>query len=515
MSQSDHNTIITKFSIKWESKTKSQESNLFNLKNIAGQTKFTELTSKPGIMSNIFKGENVDIERATKKFIKKLNGCMHQCFQKVRVKKKENKELDKLFNKRRVLRTKTDEDSKNELIKVDKELADKCARDNYIKIKDEIKGMDCEEGGMNVGKLWQLKKKLSPRGHDPPTAMMDSKGNLVTSTAGIEKLATEHFQKVLENRKMKDEPKHIQIDKEELAKHRLDLARDKKSPPWTMEDLETVLKFLKNNKCRDPIGNINEIFKNNVAGGDLKVAILLLMNHIKNKHEYPELIRLCNITSIYKKGKRSDFNNYRGIFRVVIFRSILDRLIYNDIYPIIDSNLSDANVGSRKGRNVRDNLFVLCAIMNSVKSGNEEPCDLGVYDVIKCFDALWNQECINDLWDAGCQNDKLHLLSLGNQRARVAIKTPEGITKRFDISNVIMQGTVNSGLFCTCSMDKLAKLVYGNKSLIYKYKGVADVPPLEMVDDVLTITKCSITSVAMNATVNAFIENKKLQLSQP
>ena len=78
-----------------------------------------------------------------------------------------------------------------------------------------------------------------------------------------------------------------------------------------------------------------------------------------------------------------------------------------------------------------------------------------------------------------------------------------------------MQGTVNSGLFCTCTMDKLAKLVYNNKSLIYKYKGVADVPPLEMVDDVFTITKCSITSVAMNATVNAFIENKKLQLSQP
>ena len=58
-----------------------------------------------------------------------------------------------------------------------------------------------------------------------------------------------------------------------------------------------------------------------------------------------------------------------------------------------------------------------------------------------------------------------------------------------------MQGTVNSGLFCTCSLDKLAKLVYGNKSLIYIYKGVADVPPLKIVDDVLTIKKCSITSV--------------------
>ena len=35
-----------------------------------------------------------------------------------------------------------------------------------------------------------------------------------------------------------------------------------------------------------------------------------------------------------------------------------------------------------------------------------------------------------------------------------------------------------------------------------------------MVAYVLTITKCSITLVAMNATLNSFIENKRLQLSQ-
>ena len=56
---------------------------------------------------------------------------------------------------------------------------------------------------MNAGKLLSLKKKLSPRGHDPPTALIDNKGNTVTTTAGIEKIATEHYQKVLENRKIK------------------------------------------------------------------------------------------------------------------------------------------------------------------------------------------------------------------------------------------------------------------------------------------------------------------------
>ena len=126
----------------------------------------------------------------------------------------------------------------------------------------------------------------------------------------------------------------------------------------------------------------------------------------------------------------------------------------------------------------------------------------------KCFDSLWNQECLNDLWDAGCQDDKLHILAQGNKSAHVAIKTSKGNTKRIVISNVIMQGTVNSGLFCTCTTDKLAKIIYNEKSLIYKYKGVAEVPPLEMVDDILTITKCSVTEVAINATVNAFIENK-------
>ena len=46
------------------------------------------------------------------------------------------------------------------------------------------------------------------------------------------------------------------------------------------------------------------------------------------------------------------------------------------------------------------------------------------------------------------------------------------------------------------------------------YKGVAAVPPLLMVDDILTVSKCSSTSIALNATVNAFIENKKFLIKQ-
>ena len=90
---------------------------------------------------------------------------------------------------------------------------------------------------------------------------------------------------------------------------------------------------------------------------------------------------------------------------------------------------------------------------------------------------------------------------------------PEGISESISIKNIIMQGGVFGSLQCTTSIDKLAKEVYSRPELLYMYKGVAAVPPLLMVDDILTVSKCSTTASAMSATVNAFIENKKLKLS--
>ena len=54
---------------------------------------------------------------------------------------------------------------------------------------------------------------------------------------------------------------------------------------------------------------------------------------------------MTNITSLYKnKGSRQDLDNDRGIFTVTCLRSMVDKLIYNDYYDIIDSNMSDSNV---------------------------------------------------------------------------------------------------------------------------------------------------------------------------
>ena len=72
--------------------------------------------------------------------------------------------------------------------------------------------------------------------------------------------------------------------------------------------------------------------------------------------------------SFYKnKGRKDDLANERGIFNLCNVRSILDKLIYEDEYNTIDENLSCSNVGGRKGRSVRDHLFILYSIINEVK----------------------------------------------------------------------------------------------------------------------------------------------------
>ena len=274
------------------------------------------------------------------------------------------------------------------------------------------------------------------------------------------------------------------------------------------------LKYLKKNKSRDPFGYANDIFRIDVAGDNFKKAILLLMNRIKKEQKYPKALEDCDISSIYKnRGSRNKFDNYRGIFRVPILRATLYRLIYNDEYENIDVQLTDSNVGARKNRNIRDNIFVLNAITNSVVNGKEDPVDIQLFDVEKCFDALWLEECINDAFEAGFKNDKLVLLYKENQTANFAIKTSGGKTNRTTINNIIMQGTVWGSFLCTVTMDKLGQFIYNHPELTYKYKGVVKTPSLGMVDDVLCVQKCSTSTVKLNSIINSFIESKKLKLS--
>ena len=178
----------------------------------------------------------------------------------------------------------------------------------------------------------------------------------------------------LKGNKIEEHLKEYEEEVDKLCEARLKLCKQKKAEPWNMEDLELAIGDLDRGKSRDSAGYDNELVKEEVAGSDLKLATLKLMNLIRSRHRFPEALQTCNITSLFKhKGSCKDFMQCGGVFRVSLFRSILDRLMYSDLYSVIDGNDTDGDVGARKYRNIRDNIFVLGAVIKSVLNGTEEP----------------------------------------------------------------------------------------------------------------------------------------------
>ena len=75
-----------------------------------------------------------------------------------------------------------------------------------------------------------------------------------------------------------------------------------------------------------------------------------------------------------------DMNNERGIFILTVLKKILDKLIYYDNFEDIDRHMSDSNIGARRGKNIKNHLFMNYGIINSVIRGKKDCVDKQIYD---------------------------------------------------------------------------------------------------------------------------------------
>ena len=286
-----------------------------------------------------------------------------------------------------------------------------------------------------------------------------------------------------------------------------------------MDDLTKAIKGLKNNQSGDPSGLISELFKPGVMGQDLAQGLLDLCNGVKAELFIPLLVRLANITTIFKnKGSRQDLQNDRGIFILSIFRKILDKMTYNDKYDDIDQFMSDSNIGARRGKNIRNHLFVIYAIINSVIQGESGCIDIQIYDLVQAFDVLWLDDCLNDVFDAVTEekrDDKLALLYDINKENLVAVNTAVGQTERFGVEKIVNQGGTWGSLLCSNHIDTLGRRCSSTGEFMYTYKNQVEVLPLATVDDLLGIASCGHSSLALNTFVNTQIELKKLKFHTP
>ena len=306
----------------------------------------------------------------------------------------------------------------------------------------------------------------------------------------------------------------LQMLKNNLFELRMHIAKLSPSENWSQNHLEKVCRAVKNNKAPNNEELIYELFKPLNCGNDLISSLTKLFNNIKCQQKIPSFLQSMSITSIYKgKGPKNLLRNERGIFNLSKIRSLLDKLLFNDIYETVDNSLSCSNAGGRRGRGIRDQLFIIYGLMTDVVYGKSENMVIQSIDVVQCFDKLNFAEMHNDLWDTQIKDDKFALIVNLDKTSNAIIRTPVGESKPLKLNDTIMQGSVSSSLKCSTQVDTLGRDCLNDDSLtIYKYKSIVNVPPLSFVDDVLGVSKCGVDAIELNAAINIKMETKNLTL---
>ena len=486
---SDHATEYMDMDIEIESE-KPERIEMYNFKNTEAQMKFLELTSETNEFTKCFENK-MPVLKQVDKWLEMLNSYCAKSFKKIRIRSKNVKPLKaplvKLINQRNVLINRNEGIVNTiELEGVTKRIAELEAEENRNKIFQHFKFYSDNPEQINMQQMWKLMKQMWPKvGLTLPVAKKNHKGKIVSGPMEIKKLLAREYKDRLRSRPVRPDLKNMKVRRKIIFKLKMKLASMKQSPDWSMADLDLALSNLKNNKSRDPNGYINEIFKDGVIGENLKKSLLLMMNKLKKGKLIPKVMNVANVTTVPKKGSRILLKNERGIFRVSVLRFILMRLIYNIKYPTIDKNMSDCQMGARKKKGCKNNIFIINGIIHDVlKSKKMKPILLQIYDYAQMFDSIDLQEAIIDIYNAGVDDDNLILLQKANAEIKMAVKTPNGLTERQTIRNIVLQGDTWGSILASNQVDSIGKECM-EAGHYYLYKDVLPVGFLGLVDNII------------------------------
>ena len=183
---------------------------------------------------------------------------------------------------------------------------------------------------------------------------------------------------------------------------------------------------------------------------------------------------------------------------------------------MLNSNMSDSNIGGRKNKSCIYHIWVLNGIIHDqLSSIKNPPIVIQQYDYIQMFDGMKLDEALSDLYSSGIEDDTVHLLYEANKKVEVQVKTPFGLTEEVELEEVVLQGEVWGPTLASNQVDTLGKeMLEEDASFMFRYKGYIPVPILGMVDVVIGVTLAGYKSAQLNSYINVKTADKYLQFGQ-
>ena len=262
------------------------------------------------------------------------------------------------------------------------------------------------------------------------------------------KLWEQHFKNLLGNLpKITDEPITRIISKQ------LDI----KLGPFTKEELNSVLKKIKNSKA----AGLDEIPPEVWKTRQFDDILLRQCNAVYSQNRIERWMKGC-ILPFPKKGDLGLAKNYRWITLTSIAAKIYNALLRNRIEPKIDNILRKNLNGFRRNRSTTSQILTIRRILEGVRAKNFQATLLFV-DFTKAFDSIHRGKIELILLAYGLPKETIAAIMILYRNTKVKVGSPDGDTEYFDIVAGVLQGdTLAPCLFIICldyilrtSIDKI------------------------------------------------------------
>lgn len=216
--------------------------------------------------------------------------------------------------------------------------------------------------------------------------------------------------------------------------------------------VEEALKMLKNRKSAGKDGIQNELLK--YGGAKLTKELTKLINKIMETSQIPEEWRTSIMIPLFKKGEKTDPNNYRGINLLSTTLKLTTRIISNKINSI--TQISEEQQGFRSGRSCNDAVFVIRQIIEKSIEYNR-PAFLCFVDLEKAFDRVQLQDVIHILYNRNIPLNIIKLIENIYVRNKIEARINSELTEPIEMTTGIRQGDSLSPLLFNIILDEIIK----------------------------------------------------------
>ena len=206
--------------------------------------------------------------------------------------------------------------------------------------------------------------------------------NNITATSDSEmaNLFNDHFQSIF-----------TKENEESIIHYRLPESKSIEFPfesfTISKKEIMNIIADLKEDKAPGPDDIHNCVLK--AAPESISVALEIIYNRSLMFGEVPEDWKKGNITPVYKKGNKSNPNNYRPISLTSVISKIIERKIREKILHHLDVNnlISASQHGFTKGKSCLTNLI---EFFDEIINWDDKsfPIDIMYFDFRKAFDIV-------------------------------------------------------------------------------------------------------------------------------